>query len=121
MKNRTSIIIIVAISLLTAFLHFIIGPASGDFVRNHLMTVLLPLNIYLLIQLALRRVWSLPITRMVGALGVLIIAFALEILQSYGIEIFGSVYDPLDIMMAGIGVGAGFIIDITLLDKLETR
>ena len=85
------------------------------------MNVLLPLNIYLLVQLALRRVWSVPVTRVVGAIGVLLFAFAVEILQSNGVEIFGSTYDPLDIMMAGIGVGLGFIFDITILDKLENR
>jgi low temperature requirement protein LtrA len=121
MKSRTSIIIIVAISLATAALHFIIGPASGDFVRNHLMNILLPLNLYLLIQLGFRRVWSVPVTRTLGALGVLIFAFVVEILQSYGFELFGSTYDPLDIMMAGIGVGVGFVVDITILDKIENR
>ena len=85
------------------------------------MNLLLPMNVYLLIQLALRRVWSVPATRSVGALGVLLIAFAMEILQSYGIHALGSTYDPLDIMMAGIGVGLGFILDITILDKLENR
>jgi hypothetical protein len=121
MKNRLSNITIVAISLLTAALHFIIGPGSGDFVRNHLMNILLPLNLYLLIQLGFRRVWSVPVTRTLGALGVLIFAFVVEILQSYGFELFGSTYDPLDIMMAGIGVGLGFILDITVFDKLENR
>ena len=119
MKSRISIIIIVAISLIVAGLHFIIGPDSGEFTRNHLMNILLPLNVYLLVQLALRRVWSVPVTRVVGALGVLILAFAVEILQSYGVAVFGSTYDPLDIMMSGIGVGLGFIFDITVLDKLE--
>jgi hypothetical protein len=109
------------ISFITAVLHFIIGPASGDFVRNHLMNILLPLNLYLLLQLGFRRLWSVPVTRTLGALGVLIFAFVVEILQSYGFELFGSTYDPLDIMMAGIGVGVGFVVDITILDKIENR
>ena len=121
MKNRISIIIIVAISMAVATLHFIIGPESGEFVRNHLMNILLPLNIYLLFQLALRRVWGEVKTRVIGVFSVLLFAFAVEILQAKGIAVFGSTYDPLDIMMSGIGVGLGFIFDITVLDKFENR
>jgi len=121
LKNRLSIIIIVIISLLVAGLHFIIGPNSGDFARNHLMNVLLPLNVYLLFQLTLRRVWSVMKTRVIGVFSVLLFAFAVEILQANGVAVFGNTYDPLDIMMSGIGVGLGFIVDITVLDKLENK
>lgn len=59
MKNKKSILLIVGLSLGVALMHFIIGPDySGifeNFVRGYLIDLILPLNLYLLLQISLRK------------------------------------------------------------------
>jgi hypothetical protein len=43
------------------------------------------------------------------------------LLQITGFRIFGNTFDPLDILMYGLGIGLGLMIDMTLIDKLEDR
>ena len=123
MKNPKSLILIVGVSLLTAGLHFVIGPGySGwfrPFVTGYLMDLLLPMDIYLLSQVSLRRKYSLARSRWAGALGTFAIGLAVELVQAQGVPLFGSTADPLDLLMYALGTGLGLGIDLGLLARWE--
>jgi hypothetical protein len=125
MKNKKSIFLIVGISLFIALLHFIIGPDYNGiykhFVRGYLIDLLLPMNIYLLLQISLRKKISIVKSRVIGALFTFLIGLIVEILQLFKIEFLGSTYDPLDIVMYGIGVMIGLLVDYTIIDKFENQ
>lgn len=123
MRNIKSVYLIVAISLTIGLLHFIIGPNYQGFLKDlingYLIDLLLPLSIYLLFQIALRKFLTIIKSRIIGALTTFIIGLTVEILQLNDIPVFGSTYDPLDIVMYTIGVLLGLLIDVTIIDKLE--
>jgi hypothetical protein len=119
MRKRLPIIIITSIAIATALLYVFLEPEEGSFAQKYLFSILFPLNAYLIIQLIFRRFWSVAVCRTIGTMGVLILGFAIEIMQSYGVEIFGGAYNPLDIMMYAFGVGLGFVVDVYVLDRFK--
>jgi hypothetical protein len=125
MKNKKSIYFIVGISLSVALMHFIIGPDYNgickQFVRGYLIDLILPMNLYLLLQISLRKKISIVKSRVIGAMFTFSFGVIVEILQLFKIEFLGSTYDPLDIVMYGIGVMLGLLVDYTIIDKLENQ
>jgi hypothetical protein len=125
MKNRKSIYIIVSISLFMGLLHFVIGPdyqgILRHFVRGYLFDILLPMNLYLLLQISLRKKTSVKKARIIGSIAPLIFGILVEILQFNKIEFLGSTYDPLDIIMYIAGIILGIVIDLTIIDKFEKQ
>jgi len=125
MKNKKSILFIVGISLFVAFIHLIIGPDySGiwkHFVRGYLIDLILPMNLYLLLQISLRKKISIVKSRVIGAMFTFSFGVIVEILQLLKIKFLGSTYDPLDIVMYGIGVVIGLLVDYTIIDKFENQ
>jgi hypothetical protein len=125
MKNNKSTYAIVSISIFVGLLHFVIGHdyqgIFKHFVRGYLIDILLPLNLYLLMQISLRKNISVNKARIIGAIITVAFGTIVEILQLYEIEFLGRTYDPLDIFMYGIGVGLGIVIDLTILDKFERQ
>lgn len=125
MKNKKSVYIIVAISLFVGLLHFIIGPGYQglfrDFVRGYLIDILLPLNLYLLLQISLRKNMPVNKARILGAIFTFTFGTVVELLQFYKINFLGSTYDLWDILMYGIGVGSGIAIDLKIIDKFEKQ
>jgi hypothetical protein len=125
MKNKKSIFFIVGLSLFVALLHFIIGPDYNGifklFVRAYLIDLILPLNIYLLLQISLRKKFSVAKSRVIGALFTFSFGLTVEILQLFKIKFLGSTYDPLDILMYAIGIVAGLLVDCTIIDKFENQ
>jgi len=123
MKNKKSIYLIVSISIFVGLLHFIIGPnyegVFKHFIRGYLIDILLPLNLYLLLQISLRKKISVTKSRMIAALFTFSFGTTVEILQLNGINFLGRTYDPLDILMYAIGIGLGIVIDLTIINKLE--
>lgn len=123
MKNKISTYLIVSISLFVGLLHFVIGPnyqgIFKHFIRGYLIDILLPLNLYLLLQIALRKNLSVNKARIIGASFTVAFGTLVEILQLYKIELFGKTFDPLDILMYVIGVGLGIVIDVLIIDKFE--
>ena len=123
MKNKKSIYLIVAISLFVGLLHFLIGPdyqgIFKHFIRGYLIDILLPFNLYLLLQISFRKKITVTKSRIIGAVFTLSFGTIVEILQLNKIEFLGSTYDPLDILMYGIGVGLGIIMDLTIIDRFE--
>ena len=125
MKNKKSIYLIVAISLFVGLIHFIIGPGyqgiCRNFVQSYLIDILLPLNLYFLLQIALRKSLKVNKSRITGAIFTFGFACLVEILQLYKIPFFGRTYDPWDIVMYGIGTGLGIALDLTIINLLEKQ
>ena len=125
MKNKKSIYIIVSISLYVGLLHFVIGPdyqgIFRHFMRGYLIDILLPMNLYLLLQISLRKNISVSKARIIGAIFAFAFGTMVEIFQFYEIEFLGSTYDPWDILMYGIGIGLGIAIDLTIINKFEKQ
>ena len=123
MKSQKSVYIIVAISLFVGMLHLLIGPDYNgicrDFLRGYLIDILLPANVYLLLQLVLRKKYSLVACRLSGALITFLIGVTVETLQFFKIEFLGSTFDPLDFLMYGTGVFIGLLIDYLVIEKIE--
>lgn len=123
MKNRKSVYIIVSISIFVGLLHFIIGPdyqgICKQFMRGYLLDILLPANLYLLLQIALRKNMSVKKSRIAGAVSTLSFAAFVEILQYYQIAFLGSTYDPCDLLMYVIGTGLGISIDLFIINHFE--
>lgn len=123
MKNRKSVYIIVSISIFVGLLHFIIGPdyqgIFRQFMRGYLIDILLPANLYLLLQIALRKNMSVRKSRITGAVSTLSFAAFVEILQYYQIAFLGSTYDPCDLLMYVIGTGLGISIDLFIINLFE--
>ncbi len=121
--TKKSIYIIVCISLFVGLLHFIFGPGYNGpfrvFIRGYLIDLLLPMNLYLLLQISLRKKLSIPASRLLGAGFTFLFGLTVELLQYSGIKFLGSTYDPLDILMYGSGVILGLLIDFFLLNRFE--
>lgn len=125
MKNKKSTYIIVAISIFVGLLHFFIGPdyqgIFKHFIRGYLIDILLPMNLYLLIQISLRKNISVKKARIIGAIITAAFGTIVEILQFYEFEFLGRTFDPWDLLMYVIGVGLGIVIDLTIIDKFEKQ
>jgi hypothetical protein len=125
MKNKKSTYIIVTISIIVGLIHFVIGPdyqgIFKHFIRGYLIDILLPMNLYLLIQISLRKNISANKARIIGAIIIFTSGTIVEILQLYEIEFLGRTYDPWDILMYVIGIGLGIVIDLTIIDKFEKQ
>lgn len=125
MKNKKSTYIIVSISIFVGLLHFVIGPdyqgIFRHFIRGFLFDILLPVNLYLLIQIALRKNISVHKARIIGAIFTVAFGTLVEILQFYKIEFLGRTFDPWDFLMYAIGVGLGMVIDLTIIDRFEKQ
>ena len=125
MKNKKSIYLIVMISLFVAFLHLIIGPGyqgiCRHFIRGYLIDILLPMNLYLLLQISFRKRLSVYRSRISAAVLTFSFGVMVELLQFYGIYFFGSTYDLLDILMYATGVGSGIVFDLVIINRLEKK
>ena len=125
MKNKKSTYTIVAISLFVGLLHFIISPdykgIFKDFIHGYLIDIMLPMNLYLLLQISFRKNISVNKSRIIAAIFTFAFGTTVEILQFYKIEFLGRTYDPCDILMYLTGIGLGILIDLTLIDKFEQQ
>ena len=123
MNNRNSVYFVVVISLTVGLLHFIIGPdyqgLCKDFIRGYLIDILLPMNLYLLLQISLRKKISIVNSRTIGAVFTFLFGTTVEVLQYNKINFLGATYDPLDILIYGIGVALGLILDFTIINRYE--
>lgn len=111
------------ISLSVGLLNFLIGPdyqgPFREFMTGHLIDILLPMNVYLLGQITLRKNFSIKTSRVLAALGTIMLGVSVEWMQYLGIHILGKTYDPWDIAMYAIGIGLGMDIDIIILNSWE--
>ena len=79
------------------------------------------MNLYLLLQIALRKNISENNARIAGALFTAIVGTTVEILQLYHIEFFGNTFDPWDFLMYALGVGLGMAIDLAIIERFEKQ
>lgn len=125
MKNKVSVYFIVALSVSVALLHFLIGPDySGpfkDFMRGYLIDIVLPLNLYLLLQISLRKHLTVKKARILAALLVFSFGAFTELMQYYGVAFLGRTFDPLDFLMYAAGVILGILLDLSLIQFLENK
>ena len=116
-KLRKKIVFVVGLMLFISFLHIIniksfLNSKLYIYYTSFFSDLLLPFGVYFLIAL---NDWRYPVLRKwwVKAFLTFSIPTFAEILQSFGIYALGSTFDPLDILMYGIGV-----IMAVLLEKL---
>lgn len=125
MKTPKSTYIIVSISLFVGLLHFVIGPdyqgIFRQFIRGYLIDILLPMNLYLLLQVSLRKHMSVKHARIAGAIFTIVVGTTVEILQLYKIEFLGKTFDPWDFLMYALGVGLGMAIDLAIIERFEKQ
>ena len=110
---------------MVGLLHFLIGPdyqgPFRNFMRGYLIDILLPFNLYLLLQISLRKSLSVNKSRIVAALLIFSFGTFVEILQLKNIDFLGSTYDPIDLLMYGLGIVLGIVMDFTIINSLEER
>lgn len=125
MKSKKSTYLIIVLSLFVGLLHFVTGPGYQGifkhFVQGYLIDLLLPLNLYLLFQLSLRKKISVSYSRMIAAVAVFSFGVFVELMQLNNIHLFGSTYDPLDMLMYATGVGLGILLDLTIITRFEKQ
>lgn len=117
MLNKKSLITITAI--LIGVLHFVTGEQYQGpfpvFVNGYLIDILLPMTLYLLLGLIENKlIRSIPFRA--GA----VFGFGcfVEASQYFGHPVFGSTFDPLDILAYAGGVLLGILLDSILFARL---
>ena len=109
---------VVAIAVAVALLHFAAGPGYRGpmraFVRGYLIDILLPFAMYLLLSLVERP----RLSRLIRAAAVVGVGVTVEVLQFFGVPVFGRTFDPLDFAMYAGGVLAAVVFERWVLSKL---
>lgn len=120
MRQRTQKrIVVVAIMIPIALLHFVTGSHYGGpfplFVNGYLIDILLPFGFYFLLCLidqAILESW------IVKALLIFSATFFVEMAQYKGIPLLGHTFDPLDILMYGLGIFLAVLCDQLIFPRL---
>jgi len=111
--------IITAIALTVGLLHFVTGENYRGpfpvFVNGYLIDILLPMVMYLLLGLIEIKWIQSPIFR---AAAVFLFGCVVETSQYLGYPLFGSRFDPLDILSYAISVSFGVFLDLILFPRL---
>ena len=113
-RQHMKSIVTVCIALPVGLLHFVTGPSYPGpfpgFVNGYLIDIMLPFALYfLLCPQDVRVGWLRP--WYVKALPVLMIGFTVETAQYFGVDIFGSTFDPLDYAAYTSGVLLAVVFD----------
>lgn len=111
-KNRVRKTTVAIFALAAGLLHFLTGesysgPCPG-FVNGYLIDILLPTCLVLLLGLVQIRLLQAPAFR---AAGVFLLGCAVEASQYLGYPIFGSTFDPMDILAYAGGASLGLLLD----------
>lgn len=117
MKNYKRAFVLI-LAVLVAILHFIIGPnyrgPFKDFLSDYLIDIILPFFLYFLFTIHLNQIKQ----KILVCICILVFATVIEYLQYRGTAIFGSVYDPYDLLAYFAGVSLAIIFDLTVLNKI---
>lgn len=115
-------IIITFIALTVGALHFITGEEYQgpfpNFVNGYLIDILLPMALFMLLGLFQNRMIRSALFRACAIFG---FGCFVEASQYFGRPIFGSTYDPLDIVAYAVGVALGTLFDLVLFPRLLPR
>jgi len=110
---------ITGIALAVGALHFITGENYRGpfpvFVNGYLIDVLLPMTLYLLLSLFENKLVRSPLFRACAVFG---FGCFVEASQYFGYPIFGSTFDPLDIVAYAGGVLLGILLDLVVFPRL---
>ena len=116
---RQKIFVVVGIMVPIVLLHFVTGSQYNGpfplFVNGYLLDILLPFGFYFLLGLtnyALFQTW------IVRGLLIFTAASAVELAQYKGIPLLGRTFDPLDIIMYGLGVFLAILCDLFIFPRL---
>jgi hypothetical protein len=116
--EMTKRLVITCIALTVGALHFIKGQNYQGpypiFVNGYLIDVLLPMALYLLLSLFQNRLIRSPIFRACAVFG---FGCVVEASQYFGHPIFGSTFDPFDIVAYAGGVLLGILLDLKLFPR----
>ena len=100
-------------------LHFITGENYQGpfpvFVNGYLIDILLPMTMYLLLSLFESKLIRAPLFRACTVFG---FGCFVEASQYFGYPIFGSTFDPFDILAYASGVLLGILLDLVILPRL---
>jgi hypothetical protein len=112
-------IIITILALIVGALHFVTGEQYQGpfpvFVNGYMIDVLLPMILYLLMSLIPNKLIHSPLFR---ACAVFSFGCFAEASQYFGRPLFGSTFDPLDILAYAGGVTLGILLDLILFPRL---
>ncbi|MBI5962315.1 MAG: hypothetical protein HY863_02470 [Chloroflexi bacterium] len=115
----TKKLIITLIALFVGALHFITGENYQGpfpiFVNGYLIDILLPMTLCLLMSLFQNKLFHSSIFRACAVFG---FGCVVEASQYFDYPIFGSTFDPLDILAYASGVLLGILLDLVLLPRL---
>ena len=116
MKKRW---IITAIALVVGGLHFVTGEDYQGplpvFVNGYLIDLFLPMALVLLMGLFQNKTLRSAVFRAAAIFG---FGCLVEISQFVGYPIFGSTFDPLDLLAYAGGVALGLTLDLILFPRL---
>ena len=116
MVRRT---IVTIIALIVGALHFLTGEQYQGpfpiFVNGYLIDILLPMTLFLLMSLIPNKIIRSPLFRASAVFG---FGCFVEASQYFGRPIFGSTFDPLDILAYGGGVLLGIFLDLLLFPRM---
>jgi hypothetical protein len=114
--------IITFIALTVGALHFVTGKEYQgpfpNFVNGYLIDILLPMALFLLMGLPQNQVIRSAFFRACAVLG---FGCFVEASQYFGWLIFGSTYDPLDILAYAGGVALGVLFDLVVFPRFFSR
>jgi hypothetical protein len=118
----TKKLIITIIALIVGALHFVTGENYQGpfpvFVNGYLIDVLLPMTLFLLMSLFENKIIHSILFRACAVFG---FGCFVEASQYFGRPIFGSVFDPLDILAYAGGVGLGVLLDLFVFPHFISR
>lgn len=111
--------VVVGICLGVGALHFVTGPGYRGpwpvFVDGYLIDILLPFALYLLLGVS-----GHPVARSQLARGIVVFAIGgiVELLQNFGVRVFGATFDVLDLVMYAAGVVGGIAFERAVILRL---
>lgn len=120
--NTTKRLIVTALALLVGALHFVTGENYQGpfpvFVNGYLIDILLPMILFLLMGLIPKKLIHSTLFRACVVFG---FGCLVEASQYFGHPIFGSTFDPLDILAYAGGVLLGILLDLVAFPQLIPR
>jgi len=112
-------LLITCIALTVGLLHFVTGENYRGpfpvFVNGYLIDILLPMTLYLLMGLFKTGWLRSPLFR---AAAVFAFGCVVETSQYLGYPLFGSTFDPLDVLAYAGGVALGVFLDLILFPRI---
>ncbi len=114
--------LITLIALTVGLLHFVTGENYRGplpvFVNGYLIDILLPVVMYLLMGLFEVKWIRSPLFR---AVAVFLFGCVVETSQYFDRPLFGSTFDPVDILAYAVGVLSGVFLDLFLFPRIVPR